>query len=266
MITKNASATLLPNVSTESETALNLLVVSKKTTNNQQPTTNNQQQMTNNQGLKLIQAVEQADSSERLVGAVQALANAGLEEGIPTLIAVLSYNNPGAAVAAVDGLVKLGEMAVLPLLNLIDDYNYGGRAWAIRALAGIADPRALETLLAAAETDFAMSVRRAAVKGLGNLRWSKLPHEEIQSAQARVLNTLLLTCQDPEWVVRYASVVALQTLATGVKVIQPDSFLKIITHFEQMLNTDVDLAVRTRVQLALQQLQQDSVVVSKIHN
>jgi phycocyanobilin lyase beta subunit len=140
--------------------------------------------MTNDRGLKLIQSVEQADSSQKLLDAVQSLAAARLEEGIPTLIATLSYNNPGAAVAAVDGLVQLGEVAVPKLLNLLDDYNYSGRAWAIRALAGIGDPRALETLREAAETDFAMSVRRSAAKGLGNLRWSDLPAQDVPAAQA----------------------------------------------------------------------------------
>ncbi|MEQ8963407.1 MAG: hypothetical protein RLP02_36805, partial [Coleofasciculus sp. C2-GNP5-27] len=41
---------------------------------------------------------------------------ATIEAGIPTLIAVLSYNNLGAAVAAIDVLVQLGDMAVEPLL------------------------------------------------------------------------------------------------------------------------------------------------------
>ena len=49
---------------------------------------------------QLIQAVEEADSSKRLYKAVQDLANARLEGGIPILIEALSYNNPGAAVAA----------------------------------------------------------------------------------------------------------------------------------------------------------------------
>ena len=199
---------------------------------------------------KLIQAVEQADSSDSLIDAVEALAEVRLEEAAPTLIAVLSYNNPGAAVAAVDGLVKLGEVAVLPLLNLLDDYNYGGRAWAIRALAEIGDPKALETLLEAAETDFSMSVRRAAAKGLGNLRWSKIFGEEVRSAQQRVLKTLLLTSEDPEWVVRYASVAGLQALAKVVAVSQPDIYSQITTHFKQMLKEDPDLAVRTRVKLS----------------
>ena len=57
----------------------------------------------------LIQAVDAADSSDLLLEAVEDLADACLEGAIPTLIAVLSYNNPGAAVAAVDGLIQLGE-------------------------------------------------------------------------------------------------------------------------------------------------------------
>lgn len=211
--------------------------------------------MTNDRGMKLIQSVEQADSSQKLLDAVQSLAAARLEEGIPTLIATLSYNNPGAAVAAVDGLVQLGEVAVPKLLNLLDDYNYSGRAWAIRALAGIGDPRALETLREAAETDFAMSVRRSAAKGLGNLRWSALPAQDVPAAQAQALETLRLTAQDPEWVVRYAGVVGLQGLATSAAESQTDICQTVSEHFEQMLQTESDLAVRARTHLALEQLQ-----------
>ena len=203
---------------------------------------------------KLIRAVEQADSSQKLLDAVEALADARLEEGIPILIAALSYNNPGAAVAAVDGLVQLGEVAVPKLLNLLDDYNYSGRAWAIRALAGIGDPRALERLIEAAETDFAMSVRRAAVKGLGYLHWTEIPAQELPDVQKQVLKTLVLTSQDPEWVVRYAAVVGLEGLATSVVGSQADILHSIKEHFQQIVETEPDLAVRTRAQLALQQL------------
>jgi len=105
--------------------------------------------------LELIQSVEQADSPSRLVAAVRALAEARLEAGIPTLIAVLGYNNPEAAVAAIAGLVQLGDVAVQPLIERLDDYNYGARAYSFRALAAIAHPDSLDTLLSAAETDFA---------------------------------------------------------------------------------------------------------------
>lgn len=197
---------------------------------------------------ELIRAIEQADSPGRLVASVRALAAARLEVGIPTLIAVLGYNNPGAAVAAVEGLIQLGEIAVQPLLEKLDAYDYGARAYAIRALAGIADPRALDILVEAAVTDFAPSVRRAAAKGLGNLRWHTLNAEQIQSAIARALETLLLISQDQDWAIRYAAVVGLQALSTQLEV-RP-SIQKRLAE----MALDNDPAVRARVQMAHQSL------------
>ncbi|MBN3923954.1 HEAT repeat domain-containing protein [Nostoc sp. NMS4] len=213
----------------------------------------------------LIRAVEEADSSDRLLDAVRELAAARIEESVPTLIAALGYNNPGAAVAAVDGLIAIGEPAVPSLLQLIDDYNYSARAWAIRALAGIGDVRALDTLLEAAKTDFSLSVRRAAARGLGTLRWHQLPAEKLESIQIQVLEALLLISQDPEWIVRYAAVTSLETLAmsgdnpqsgNAIAVSLPDQASRITNQLQQILDTDADLGVRTRVKFAQQKIQQ----------
>ncbi len=200
---------------------------------------------------KLIRAVEEADSSLRLITAVQNLANARLIAAIPTLIQVLGYNNPGAAVAAVDGLIQIGEPVVLPLLEKLDDYNYGARAWAVRALAGIGDPRGLNTLLVAAKTDFAMSVRRAAAKGLGTLHWHQLPPEQLENSLFEALEALIQVSQDHEWIVRYAAVVGLAALLNLTST-RPDWQGRIIAQFEQMLTTDDNLAVCTRVRRAQQ--------------
>lgn len=215
--------------------------------------------MTDIQALKLICAVEEADSSTRLLEAVRALAAARLEAAIPTLIDTLGFNNPGAAVAAVDGLIDLGESAVKPLLDTLDGYNYGARAWAVRALAGIGDPRGLETLLVAAKTDFAMSVRRAAARGLGNLRWHQLPLDQISTAQAQALEALLLVSQDPEWIVRYAAIVGLQNLALAITDTDSPLRLQIWQHLEQRTDLDDNLTVRARIWLAQQQLHQGTV-------
>ncbi|MDZ8185553.1 MAG: HEAT repeat domain-containing protein [Nostoc sp. ChiSLP02] len=204
----------------------------------------------------LIRAVEEADSSDRLLDAVQELAAARIEESVPTLIAALGYNNPGAAVAAVDGLIAIGEPAVAPLLELIDDYNYGARAWAVRALAGIGDLRALDTLLEAAKTDFSLSVRRAAARGLGTLRWYQLPSEKLESVQTQVIDALVLISQDPEWVVRYAAVTSLETLAIAIATTLPDQASRIKEQLQQIFDTDADLGVRTRVKFAQQKIQQ----------
>ena len=210
----------------------------------------------------LIRAVEQADSSSRLLEAVQNLSDARLEAAIPTLIAALGYNNPGAAVAAVDGLIGIGDPAVVPLLELLDGYNYGARAWAIRALAGIGDPRALEILVDAAKNDFSLSVRRAAARGAGTVRWDELPTEQVEPAHHQALEALLQVSQDPEWVVRYAAVTGLQQLAQAVAISHTDWAMKILAHFEQQVEAAEDnLAVIARIWLAQKEIQQYAVGV-----
>ena len=107
-----------------------------------------------------LQAVETADSAQSMLDAVEALAELKHQGAIDMLIRVLGYNNPGAAVAAVDGLIQLGTPAASALLSQIDGYNYGARAWALRVLAGIGDPRGLDLILETSAEDFSLSVRR----------------------------------------------------------------------------------------------------------
>jgi phycocyanobilin lyase beta subunit len=204
----------------------------------------------------LIHAVDIADSSTRLLEAVRDLASARLEGAIPTLIAALSYNNPGAAVAAVDGLIHFGATAVPALLDQLDRHNYTARAWAIRALAGIGDPRGLITLLGAATADFSLSVRRAAARGLGMMKWHWFPQDLLEIAQEEALDALLFVVQeDEEWVVRYSAVVGLQALATAIATAHPTWRSQIDAQFEHVAANDASLAVQARVWMAQQQLQ-----------
>ncbi len=204
---------------------------------------------------KFIQAIEEADSAPKLVKAVRDLAEAKQVEAIPVLIKVLGYNNPGAAVAAVDGLISLGNIAIPALLEQLDGYNYGARAWAIRVLAGIGDPRGLNLLLDAAANDFALSVRRAAAKGLGNIQWDLLATAEINQAQSQTLATLIKTSQDVEWVVRYAAIVGLQGLATELLERQEQNAIdQILKRLTEIIAEDETLAVKARALLAQQKL------------
>jgi phycocyanobilin lyase beta subunit len=167
----------------------------------------------------LIEAVEQADTATALLAATTRLAShlAGKDPpppaAITALVQVLGFNNPGAAVAAVDGLIACGESAVAPLLDNLDAHNYGARAWAVRALAGIGDVRGLELLEQALAGDIGPSVRRAAARGLGQLRCGTLPAQERREVQERALAALEAAAGDSEWVVRYAVVVGLESLA-----------------------------------------------------
>ena len=162
-----------------------------------------------------IAALQQAGSALALLQATQELASCADASAAPVLVEVLGFNNPGAAVAAVEGLISLGTAAVDALLQL-DPENYGARAWAVRALAGIGDVRGLELLLDALGSDVAASVRRAAAKGLGQMQLAELPPDQQQVVQRQCLGALLAATSDGEWVVRYAVAVGLELLAAGL--------------------------------------------------
>jgi phycocyanobilin lyase beta subunit len=197
---------------------------------------------------KMLQAIEDADSAMKLADAVKLLAESENLESIPHLIRSLGYNNPGAAVAAVDGLIVLGEPSVLPLLELLDGYNYSARAWALRALSGIGDPRSLSLLLDTAQNDFALSVRRAAARGLGTIKWAQMNDDDVPAAQAEVLQVLLGICSDPEWVVRYSAIAGVERLLQGLVV--GDVRSGAIGLLEKLAVEDEDLTVRARAELA----------------
>ncbi len=203
----------------------------------------------------LLQDIAEADSATRMVEAVERLAQARLETGVPHLITALGYNNPGAAVAAVEGLIAIGQPAVQPLLELLDGYNYGARAWGLRALAGIGDPRALDLLLDAAANDFALSVRRAAARGLGTLHWEEMTPASIFPAQAKVVEVLVTVSQDHEWIVRYAAITGLQELAIASTISHPDLTRQILAHFDRLVEIDDNLAVIARIWLAQKTIQ-----------
>jgi len=197
---------------------------------------------------EMLQAIEDADSAMKLADAVKLLAESENLESIPHLIRSLGYNNPGAAVAAVDGLIALGEPSVLPLLELLDGYNYSARAWALRALSGIGDPRSLSLLLDTAQNDFALSVRRAAARGLGTIKWAQMNNDDVPAAQAEVLQVLLGICCDPEWVVRYSAIAGVERLLQGLVV--GDVRDGAIGLLEKLAVEDEDLTVRARAELA----------------
>ncbi len=198
----------------------------------------------------LIAAIDAAPSAVGLITAVRQLAAARDPAAIPKLIEILGYNNPGAAVAAVEGLVALGPVAVEPLLTNLDGYDYGARAWANRALAQIGDPRALENLLTAAQGDFALSVRRAAAKGLGFLDWSTLPSAEQEAGQKQAFAALMVASGDEEWVVRYGAIAGLQGLAQT----QPQWQSSVRQLLGDRLPLETELAIQARLHWAIQSL------------
>jgi len=207
-----------------------------------------------------LQAVESADSAQSMIDSVEALAELKDEGAIDALIRVLGYNNPGAAVAAVEGLIQIGTPAASAVLEQIDGYNYGARAWALRVLAGIGDPRGLDLIVETAAEDFSLSVRRAAARGLGAIQWERLTAAERHDGQVKVTDTLLKVVRDdPEWVVRYGGVVGLQGVAAAAAV---DGLAGVVKRVGEGLgdrasHDDVP-AVRARAQWALEQLREQA--------
>ncbi|MEI6032096.1 MAG: HEAT repeat domain-containing protein [Synechococcaceae cyanobacterium ELA739] len=207
-----------------------------------------------------IRAVQQAASSQAMLSATWALANSDHGESVNTeaihcLVEVLGFNNPGAAVAAVEGLIRLGPAAVQPILDSLDPRNYGARAWAVRALAGIGDVRGLELLEEALGTDVGPSVRRAAACGLGSLRLETLEAPQRLAVRERSLQALLAGCRDGEWVVRYAVSVGLESLG-----LRQDRRLQERQHLLEALaalgqpEREETAVVRLRARLALQRI------------
>ncbi len=199
----------------------------------------------------LFRALDEADSPLKILQAVQALAQTEDPAVLPTLVRVLAFNNPGAAVAAVEGLIAQGTAAADVLLGNIDDYNYGARAWSLRALAGIGDPRALDLLCKAAREDFALSVRRAATRGVGGIRWEQLEPGDRPGRQLQALETLDHCRHDPEWVVRYAAASALELLGPSLEGRHRDALLDLLA---SIARDDAERAVAARATLALQRL------------
>jgi phycocyanobilin lyase beta subunit len=117
----------------------------------------------------------------------------------------------------------------------------------VRVFAGIGDPRALDLLMTSAVEDFSPSVRRAAAKGLGNILWSQLLPEKIPLSKQKVLNTLFLTLTDPEWIVRYAGVVGLESLAKS----NQSLIESISTKLTQVKKQEAEITINARIDLAL---------------
>lgn len=204
----------------------------------------------------LIQAVEDADSAEQRREAVQNLAAARLEASIPILIAILSDRSPGTTAAAVNGLIQLGAPAVPALLAQLERNPSTDRIWAIRALAEIGDPRGFMILLGAATADFAMAVRRAAARGLGQMQWQHFPPGLRDIAQEEAMEALIFVAQqDEEWRVRYSATLGLESLMATIAGTHPTWALQIQTQLEHLTTHDDSWAVRARARMAWQQHQ-----------
>ncbi|QNI52037.1 putative phycoerythrobilin:Cys-84 alpha R-phycocyanin II lyase/ RpcF subunit [Synechococcus sp. RS9915] len=198
-----------------------------------------------------IRHLDQASSTPELVQATRALCALQDPEAADTLINVLGFNNPAVAAVATQGLIQLGRNIVPTLLVSLDARNYGARAWVVKALAALRDPRGLDLLEHALEADIAPSVRRSATRGLADLELD--PACSDQQLQ-RCLQGLLKAGQDDEWVVRYVAVFGLEQRLRDASV--GSSLTDQAVSMLRTLASEAEDArvVRLRAELALQRL------------
>ena len=164
-----------------------------------------------------LQTLKRAASTPELVKATQALCALNDVEAAKPLVKVLGFNNPAVAAVATQGLIQLGRDIVPTLLVSLDSRNYGARAWVVKVLAALRDPRGLDLLEHALQADIAPSVRRSATRGLADL---ELPKDTGEDQLERCFQGLLKAGRDDEWVVRYAAAYGLEQRLRGTTVSQ----------------------------------------------
>ena len=159
-----------------------------------------------------LQTLERATSTPELVRATQAICALKDLEATKPLVKVLGFNNPAVAAVATQGLIQLGRDIVPTLLVSLDTHNYGARAWVVKVLAALRDPRGLDLLERALQADIAPSVRRSATRGLADLELAKDSRDD---QLERCFKGLLKAGRDDEWVVRYAAAYGLEQRLCG---------------------------------------------------
>jgi HEAT repeat protein len=86
-------------------------------------------------------------------------------QAVPVLIAALDDPDHLVSSLASDALADIGEPAVLPLLAVLEKGSLATRIEAVRALAKIADPRAIPALVEVMDEDSAL-MEHWAIAGL----------------------------------------------------------------------------------------------------
>jgi HEAT repeat protein len=125
--------------------------------------------------------------------AAWALGQIGAPEGVPALVAALDDDDAEVRKHATRSLIKLNQAAVPALIDALPKASPRAEAGAVRALGDIADPRALEPLLARAEGPN----RPEVILALGKLK------------DRRAESALIGGLVDPDWRVRMNAAMAL---------------------------------------------------------
>ena len=122
-----------------------------------------------------------------------------IDTNVTALIIALRTDDRRAHTLVVDDLVRIGPMAVEPLLAVLDDPNANVRAGAARALGKIGDTRALRSLVYCLRHDSDVEVRKSAV-------WA------LHMGGADAVRPLIDALRDADEWVRFGAVIVLAKL------------------------------------------------------
>ncbi len=67
----------------------------------------------------------------------------------------------------------------------------------------------------------------------------------------------MLATEDGEWVVRYAAVVGLEALANTLAESQPKLLLEIAARFQELIDSEPEVAICARIKYAMQKSQKN---------
>ncbi|MBD2454242.1 HEAT repeat domain-containing protein [Nostoc sp. FACHB-87] len=195
---------------------------------------------------QLISQINQAATPEEVITAIRAIAVSDTPEidSINAVITALSHHHPRVKNAAVEALVKLGNVTVKPLITAYEtSRDQGLQAYIIQVLAQIGSDEAMDLLAEVLGTTVANhcqgNVRRIAARGLGKIASNSQDAGVIGCVQEKLIWALV---SPEDWGLRYAAAVSLQELAT------PTAKAALQTAIAQ----ETDSVVRSRVALALE--------------
>ena len=87
----------------------------------------------------------------------------------PLIVILKKDKDQSVRWSAEDALVSIGAPAVEPLIKMLNDDSWRVRRRAVRTLAKIRDPRAIEPLVASMKADDDCYVRKSAAKAIGEI-------------------------------------------------------------------------------------------------
>jgi len=108
----------------------------------------------------------------------------------PLIVTLKKDKDRNVRWSAEDALVNIGSPAVEPLIKMLNDDSWRVRRRAVRTLAKIRDPRAIEPLVTSMKTDDDCYVRKCAARAIGEINDPRAAEILIPALQNRNIEVI----------------------------------------------------------------------------